>query len=52
MTVARTIKLYSLPKCPQTPGIRPMALCDCPAVTKLLGTYLKTFQLVWVHLCR
>jgi glycylpeptide N-tetradecanoyltransferase len=52
MTVARTIKLYSLPKFPQTPGIRPMAPGDCPAVTKLLNAYLQTFQLVREHLCR
>jgi len=46
MTVARTIKLYALPSRPQTLGVRPMTPADCPAVTGLLGSYLRAFQLV------
>lgn len=45
MTLARTIKLYKLPSAPATPGLRPMAASDAPAVAALLNDYLSRFKL-------
>jgi len=43
MTIARTIKLYSLPEKPQHNGIRAIEARDVPSATKLLNNYLKQF---------
>lgn len=45
MTMARTIKLYRLPDATMTPGLRPMAAEDVPAVTALLNKYLTKYRL-------
>ncbi|KAG1667053.1 hypothetical protein FOA52_000416 [Chlamydomonas sp. UWO 241] len=49
MTMARTIKLYSLPESPVTPGVRPLEARDVPAVTKMLNEYLGCFRLTQVY---
>ncbi|KAG9337603.1 hypothetical protein JZ751_028455 [Albula glossodonta] len=45
MTMQRTMKLYRLPEAPKTAGLRPMTHKDVPAVHRLLGEYLKQFNL-------
>jgi glycylpeptide N-tetradecanoyltransferase len=49
MTMARTLKLYSLPGSPVTPGVRPLEPRDVPAVTKMLNEYLGRFRLTQVY---
>lgn len=44
MTLAKTIKKYSLPDTPLLPGFRPMIDSDVPEVTELLRTYLLNFE--------
>jgi glycylpeptide N-tetradecanoyltransferase len=50
MTITGTIRLYreSLPKEPQTKGIRPLELKDCKEAFQLLNTHLQKYQLVQV----
>jgi glycylpeptide N-tetradecanoyltransferase len=45
MTMARTIKLYSLPNKPTTPGLRPLCKADCPSACQLLNNYLQKFHI-------
>jgi len=45
MTIARAIRLYSLPEKPLCQGIRPCEKRDVPSATKLLNSYLKKFAL-------
>lgn len=45
MTMARTIKLYQLPKDPLTPGLRALEEKDCKEAFTLLSKYLNKFQL-------
>ena len=45
MTMARTIKLFSLPTAPVTPGLRKMVKRDVAQVKKLLDHYLTQFRL-------
>jgi len=45
MTIARAIRLYSLPSNPVCPGIRVCDKKDVPSATKLLNNYLKKFSL-------
>ncbi|GMH35878.1 hypothetical protein BSKO_03746 [Bryopsis sp. KO-2023] len=45
MTMARTVKLYRLPKDPKTPGFREMLASDSPRVLELLNQYLLKYKL-------
>jgi glycylpeptide N-tetradecanoyltransferase len=45
LTLSATVKLYSLPEKPLTPGLRPLEQRDVPAATVLLNTYLRSFHL-------
>lgn len=45
MTLARTIKLYKLPKATSTIGLRPITKEDFIPACNLLNTYLKQFKL-------
>nr|XP_022904578.1 glycylpeptide N-tetradecanoyltransferase [Onthophagus taurus] len=45
MTMQRTLKLYKLPDQPRTPGFRKLTPKDVPQAHKLLGDYLKRFDL-------
>jgi len=45
MTMARTIKLYKVPDCPQLPGMRQMQPKDVQRVYELISGYLKKFPL-------
>jgi len=45
MTVARTLRLFSLPDSPSCGGIRACTKQDVPSATKLLNNYLKQFSL-------
>mmetsp|Transcript_21067 Transcript_21067/g.35157 ORF Transcript_21067/g.35157 Transcript_21067/m.35157 type:complete len:449 (+) Transcript_21067:48-1394(+) len=45
MTMARTIKLYSLPEVTSTPGLRPAEPRDMERVTQLLNSYLSKYSI-------
>jgi len=45
MTLSRTIRLFSLPEKPATPGIRPMGAADVAAGTRLFNSSLAGHQL-------
>lgn len=45
MTLARTIRLYALPKETKSVGLRPMQLADVPSACALLNGYLAKFAL-------
>ncbi|KAJ8389937.1 hypothetical protein AAFF_G00112220 [Aldrovandia affinis] len=45
MTMQRTMKLYRLPEAPKTAGLRPMTRKDVTVVHRLLGEYLRQFNL-------
>ena len=50
MTLTRTIKLYSLPEAPVTPGLRPMRESDCEVCQTKLNDFLSKFAVapqVW-----
>jgi len=46
MTVARTIKLYTLPQKTATPGLRQLTRGDCASACVLLNNYLKKFHIL------
>jgi len=45
MTMARTVKLYSLPDQPQTQGLRPLREADCEPCCAKLNTFLSKFAI-------
>ena len=49
MTVARAVKLYTVPASTSLPGLRPMEAKDVPAVHKLLTGYLAKFDVAPVY---